>query len=87
MTHLEEAPHKCPVCNRSFNQRANLKTHMQIHTNGEHQQEQEQSSSDPILDLSQKSSTPSPHKIHTNQTGNIINKKPLGFSIDEIMRR
>jgi len=86
VTHLEEAPHKCPVCNRSFNQRANLKTHMQIHTNGEHQQ-QEQSSSDPILDLSQKSSTPSPHKSHTNQTGNIINKKPLGFSIDEIMRR
>lgn len=86
---MEEAPHKCPVCNRTFNQRANLKTHMQqVHTS-EHQQQQQNtttSTTDPILDLSQKSSTPSPHKIHTNQTANIINKK-RGFTIDEIMRR
>ncbi|KAG5675385.1 hypothetical protein PVAND_005293 [Polypedilum vanderplanki] len=80
VTHLEEAPHKCPICNRSFNQRANLKTHMQIHASDEHQQTHH-SSQDPILDLSQKSSTPSPHKSHT------ANKKPLGFTIDEIMRR
>lgn len=93
VTHLEEAPHKCPVCNRSFNQRANLKTHMQIHT-GEQQQQQPQhhvTSLEPILDLSQKSSTPSPHKSpnHTASSTSIINKsnKPLGFSIDEIMRR
>ena len=88
VTHLEESPHKCPVCNRSFNQRANLKTHMQIHTNSplEHQHSVTSSSSEPILDLSQKSSTPSPHKSPLSQTV-IINKKPLGFTIDEIMRR
>lgn len=86
VTHLEESPHKCPICNRSFNQRANLKTHMQIHTTGaEHESQNITSSSmEPILDLSQKSSTPSPHKS-PSQTG--INKKPLGFTIDEIMRR
>lgn len=99
VTHLEEAPHKCPVCNRSFNQRANLKTHMQIHTNpsSEHQPQQQQHqqlrlTSEPILDLSQKSSSPLPHKNSiqtTTTTANIINKstKALGFSIDEIMRR
>ncbi|CAO1305251.1 unnamed protein product [Diamesa serratosioi] len=98
VTHLEESPHKCPVCNRSFNQRANLKTHMQVHTNpGAATTEYDDkvtssSTNEPILDLSQKSSTPSPHKspIHHNapkmhQTG--IIKKPLGFTIDEIMRR
>lgn len=92
VTHLEESPHKCPVCNRSFNQRANLKTHMQIHTNTspelEHSVTSSSSSAEPILDLSQKSSTPSPHKspLSQHQTG-IVNKKPLGFTIDEIMRR
>ena len=88
VTHLEESPHKCPVCNRSFNQRANLKTHMQIHSNSpsEHEHSVTSSSTEPILDLSQKSSTPSPHKSPLIQTG-IINKKPLGFTIDEIMRR
>lgn len=30
--HLEESPHKCPVCSRSFNQRSNLKTHLLTHT-------------------------------------------------------
>lgn len=30
--HLEESPHKCSVCNRSFNQRSNLKTHLLTHT-------------------------------------------------------
>lgn len=30
--HLEESPHKCNVCNRSFNQRSNLKTHQLTHT-------------------------------------------------------
>lgn len=30
--HLEESPHKCQVCNRSFNQRSNLKTHLLTHT-------------------------------------------------------
>lgn len=30
--HMEESPHKCPVCNRSFNQRSNLKTHLLTHT-------------------------------------------------------
>lgn len=29
---MEESPHKCPVCNRSFNQRSNLKTHLLTHT-------------------------------------------------------
>lgn len=88
VTHMEEPPHKCPVCNRTFNQRANLKTHMQIHSNSqsEHEHSVTSSSTEPILDLSQKSSTPSPHKSPLSQTG-IINKKPLGFTIDEIMRR
>ena len=30
--HYEEAPHRCPICQRSFNQRSNLKTHLQTHT-------------------------------------------------------
>lgn len=29
---MEESPHKCPVCQRSFNQRSNLKTHLLTHT-------------------------------------------------------
>lgn len=29
---MEESPHKCPICNRAFNQRSNLKTHMMTHT-------------------------------------------------------
>ena len=30
--HYEESPHRCPVCQRSFNQRSNLKTHLLTHT-------------------------------------------------------
>ncbi|XP_055545601.1 protein odd-skipped [Wyeomyia smithii] len=48
VTHLEEAPHKCTICNKTFNQRANLKTHMQSH--------------EPVLDLSQKSTSSTPEK-------------------------
>lgn len=29
---MEESPHKCQVCQRSFNQRSNLKTHLLTHT-------------------------------------------------------
>lgn len=29
---MDESPHKCTVCNRSFNQRSNLKTHLLTHT-------------------------------------------------------
>lgn len=29
---MDESPHKCPVCSRSFNQRSNLKTHLLTHT-------------------------------------------------------
>ena len=29
---MEESPHKCPTCGRSFNQRSNLKTHLLTHT-------------------------------------------------------
>lgn len=29
---MEKSPHKCQVCNRSFNQRSNLKTHLLTHT-------------------------------------------------------
>lgn len=32
---MEESPHKCPVCSRSFNQRSNLKTHLLTHTEPE----------------------------------------------------
>ena len=29
---MEDSPHKCPTCGRSFNQRSNLKTHLLTHT-------------------------------------------------------
>lgn len=32
VTHMEDSPHKCDTCGRSFNQRSNLKTHLLTHT-------------------------------------------------------
>lgn len=29
---MDDSPHKCPTCGRSFNQRSNLKTHLLTHT-------------------------------------------------------
>jgi hypothetical protein len=29
---MEESPHRCPICQRCFNQRSNLKTHLLTHT-------------------------------------------------------
>ncbi|ETE70316.1 Protein odd-skipped-related 2, partial [Ophiophagus hannah] len=29
---MQESPHKCPTCGRTFNQRSNLKTHLLTHT-------------------------------------------------------
>ncbi|CAL1277224.1 unnamed protein product [Larinioides sclopetarius] len=29
---MEDSPHKCPTCGRTFNQRSNLKTHLLTHT-------------------------------------------------------
>ncbi|RWS29450.1 Protein odd-skipped-related 2-like protein [Leptotrombidium deliense] len=29
---MEDSPHKCNTCGRSFNQRSNLKTHLLTHT-------------------------------------------------------
>lgn len=86
VTHLEESPHKCTICNRTFNQRANLKTHMQIHSIPA--SVVSNPSSEPILDLSQKTSggATSPNKTTTGPTTGVV-KKSLGFSIDEIMRR
>lgn len=31
VTHLEDAPHKCGKCNKTFNQKANLKAHLLTH--------------------------------------------------------
>lgn len=104
VTHMDESPHKCPICSRTFNQRANLKTHMLVHTspNGQMTLHDDKVTStvhspqEPILDLSQKSMTPSPHKSsaydlsksppQTVHTAHNV-KKTRGFTIDEIMSR
>lgn len=98
VTHLEEAPHKCNICNRTFNQRANLKAHMQSHAIASSESRNQQShhhhqqaptapphhQQQPILDLSQK---PYARPIMSDVTDASPNRKKLGFTIDEIMKR
>ncbi|XP_069699945.1 protein sister of odd and bowel-like isoform X2 [Periplaneta americana] len=87
--HMEESPHKCPVCSRSFNQRSNLKTHLLTHTdhkpyectgctklfrrNCDLRRHEMTHCDAALLDLSVRSPPPA--------------RKPLGFTIADIMRR
>lgn len=84
VTHLEDAPHKCPKCNKTFNQKANLKAHMQGHEceGDELLDVGGPRSAAPALDLSQKSYEVTGRKLADSKP-----EKSLGFSIDEILRK
>lgn len=119
---MEESPHKCPVCGRTFNQRSNLRTHLLTHTTSQTIQKSQQidcqvcrqsfhnrdeltqheltvhynhnsqesivtSSTTTLLDLSSKTSRKIVESPSTLTTPVPIKKKPLGFSIEDIMRR
>ncbi|KAJ9579422.1 hypothetical protein L9F63_024470 [Diploptera punctata] len=93
---MEESPHKCPVCSRSFNQRSNLKTHLLTHTdhkpyecggctklfrrNCDLRRHEMTHCDAPLLDLTVRTTPPPPPPPP-------VVKKPLGFTIAEIMRR
>jgi len=86
---MEESPHKCPVCNRSFNQRSNLKTHLLTHTDVPQDLRVEApTSSDPrvispteVKQISERLNGLLPIR----KSGTTAPK--LGFSIEDIMRR
>lgn len=120
---MEESPHKCPVCSRSFNQRSNLKTHLLTHTErsfecllcsqffasyGELKNHEttlcqtlrgnqigktsriiEQIPADSTcLDLTtRREDSKDDIKDQSAVKGSTHVKKPLGFSIEEIMKR
>jgi odd-skipped-like protein len=88
---MEESPHKCPVCTRSFNQRSNLKTHLLSHNDVpqdlrvlEHHNHQ--------APINQEKTTAQLIKLRLSQQQQLQSSShrhqpKLGFTIDEIMRR
>jgi len=83
--HMEESPHKCTVCGRSFNQRSNLKTHLLTHA-------------DVPQDLRIETSVASGSRIMSSEVRQIAERvsgllpmpkstHKLGFTIEDIMRR
>lgn len=95
--HMEESPHKCPVCSRSFNQRSNLKTHLLTHTSETVIDDRSQQyfrypptvpavqPDSTLLDLSTRRPAPEASTSAASDPGRP--KKPLGFSIEDIMKR
>ncbi|KMQ90586.1 protein odd-skipped-like protein [Lasius niger] len=86
---MEESPHKCTICGRSFNQRSNLKTHLLTHSEVPQDLRVEASvSSDStrIISTEVRQMTERMSNLLPIQRSGTIAPK-LGFSIEDIMRR
>lgn len=87
--HMEESPHKCPVCARSFNQRSNLKTHLLTHTDVP----QDLRIEAPVTTESRIATSTTVKQMAERVSGLIPIQRTttaapkLGFSIEDIMRR